>query len=113
MKGVKPLEIAKKHELTKGIDIIQSRLVIGHEILTTGIHGVGAGAVVGTTLAQTLTNKTLTSPTVNTPTIIETINIIFPFFDQILRVAINILYHLIYQYITLKKYVEDFIRTYF
>lgn len=35
-----------------------------HKDLTTGIHGVGAGAIVGTTLAQTLTNKTLTSPTI-------------------------------------------------
>ena len=29
-----------------------------HEITTTGIHGVGAGFIVGTTLVQTLTNKT-------------------------------------------------------
>jgi len=36
-----------------------------HEATTTGIHGVGAGTIVGTTLAQTLTGKTLTSPTVN------------------------------------------------
>lgn len=36
-----------------------------HINLTTGIHGVGAGAIVGTTLSQTLTNKTLTSPTIN------------------------------------------------
>jgi hypothetical protein len=35
-----------------------------HEDLTTGIHGVGAGAIVGTTLTQTLTNKTLTTPTI-------------------------------------------------
>jgi hypothetical protein len=34
----------------------------------TAAHGA-TGAVVGTTNAQTLTNKTLTSPTVNTPTI--------------------------------------------
>ena len=31
-----------------------------HPPLTTGIHGVGAGSVVGTTLVQELTNKTLT-----------------------------------------------------
>jgi len=30
-----------------------------HEATTTGIHGVGAGDIVGTTLTQTLTNKTL------------------------------------------------------
>lgn len=30
-----------------------------HAAATTGVHGVGAGAVVGTTLTQTLTNKTL------------------------------------------------------
>jgi len=36
-----------------------------HAILTTGVHGVGAGAIVGTTLSQTLTNKTLTSPAIN------------------------------------------------
>jgi len=36
-----------------------------HKGLTTGIHGVGAGAIVGTTLTQTLTNKTLTSPKLN------------------------------------------------
>jgi hypothetical protein len=33
----------------------------GHPPLTTGVHGVGAGTVVGTTLAQELTNKTITS----------------------------------------------------
>lgn len=33
-----------------------------HEAATTGIHGVGGGAIVGTTLTQTLTNKSLTSP---------------------------------------------------
>lgn len=36
-----------------------------HKDLATGIHGVGAGTLVGTTLTQTLTNKTLTSPTIN------------------------------------------------
>lgn len=35
-----------------------------HEATTTGIHGVGAGTIVGTTLAQTLTNKTLTTPVI-------------------------------------------------
>ena len=35
-----------------------------HAALTTGVHGVGAGVVVGTTLTQTLTNKTLTSPVI-------------------------------------------------
>lgn len=39
-------------------------LITVHAALTTGVHGVGAGAIVGTTLTQTLTNKTLTSPTI-------------------------------------------------
>lgn len=30
-----------------------------HEPLTTGVHGVGAGALVGTTLSQTITNKAI------------------------------------------------------
>jgi len=38
-----------------------------HKGLTTGVHGVGTGAIVGTTLTQTLTNKTLTSPTITDP----------------------------------------------
>ena len=37
-----------------------------HVTATTGIHGVGTGYIVGTTLTQTLTNKTLTSPIMNT-----------------------------------------------
>ena len=37
-----------------------------HATATTGIHGVGTGYIVGTTLTQTLTNKTLTSPIMNT-----------------------------------------------
>lgn len=36
--------------------------VVDHAALATGVHGVGAGAVVGTTLTQTLTGKTLDSP---------------------------------------------------
>jgi len=35
-----------------------------HGTATTGVHGVGAGSVVGTTSTQTLTNKTLSSPTI-------------------------------------------------
>jgi len=44
---------------------VTSNWAYDHAILTTSIHGVGAGAIVGTTLTQTLTNKTLTSPTIN------------------------------------------------
>lgn len=36
-----------------------------HASATTGVHGVGAGNVVGTTSTQTLTNKTLSSPTIS------------------------------------------------
>lgn len=35
-----------------------------HEPLTTGVHGVGAGSIVGTTLAQSLSAKTLVSPVI-------------------------------------------------
>lgn len=45
-----------------------------HAALDTGVHGVGAGDIVGTTLTQTLTNKTLTSPTLTTPTIADFTN---------------------------------------
>ena len=44
-----------------------------HDVATTGIHGIGAGTVCGTTLTQTLTNKTLTSPTISSPTLTGTV----------------------------------------
>ena len=40
--------------------------IAAHDTATTGVHGVGAGAIVGTTLTQTLTAKTLTSPAIGT-----------------------------------------------
>ena len=36
-----------------------------HKGLTTGIHGVGSGEIVGTTIGQTLTTKTLDSPIIS------------------------------------------------
>ena len=42
-----------------------------HVTATTGIHGVGTGYIVGTTLTQTLTNKTLTSPIMNTSIVLK------------------------------------------
>ena len=47
------------------ITVASSGDLTTHAALTTGVHGVGAGVIVGTTLAQTLTNKTLTAPTLN------------------------------------------------
>jgi microcystin-dependent protein len=41
-----------------------------HIDTSTGVHGVGAGSVVGTTTTQTLTNKNLTSGTNTVPTFI-------------------------------------------
>ena len=35
-----------------------------HEVLSTGIHGVGSGEIVGTTLTQVLSNKTLVTPNI-------------------------------------------------
>lgn len=40
-------------------------LTTDHSGKTTGVHGVGSGAVVGTTIAQTLSNKTLVNPGLN------------------------------------------------
>ncbi|KKU25669.1 MAG: hypothetical protein UX37_C0016G0013 [Microgenomates group bacterium GW2011_GWA2_46_16] len=40
-----------------------------HIQATSGVHGVGAGVIVGTDLTQTLANKTLTSPAITSPTI--------------------------------------------
>ena len=34
-----------------------------HDVATTNVHGLGTAYVVGTTTAQTLTNKTISSPT--------------------------------------------------
>ncbi len=49
-------------QLFDGVD------VSAHDTATTGVHGVGAGTIVGTTLTQTLTNKTLTAPVISTIT---------------------------------------------
>lgn len=52
-----------------GIDGIFTSLNT-HEGLATGIHGVGAGSIVGTTLSQTLSNKTISGnlPIITTAT---------------------------------------------
>lgn len=39
--------------------------VVDHAAAATGVHGVGAGTVVGTTLTQTLTNKSLDDPNIS------------------------------------------------
>lgn len=45
-------------------DVEVAAAVSAHAAVTTGVHGAGAGSVVGTTLSQTLTNKSLTSPVI-------------------------------------------------
>lgn len=44
-----------------------------HAALTTGVHGVGAGNVVSTTIAQALANKDLTDPTNTFPASLATV----------------------------------------
>lgn len=50
-------------------------LAATHATATSSVHGVGAGAIVGTTLAQTLTNKTLSSPTIQGGSITDNISV--------------------------------------
>lgn len=45
-------------------DTTSKWIKIAHKDAATGVHGVGAGSVVGTTLTQTLTLKTLTTPVI-------------------------------------------------
>lgn len=58
----------KTGHITHEADVVELFVDLNaHEILTTGIHGVGAGTVVGTAATQTLSAKTLTSPVLVTP----------------------------------------------
>lgn len=55
-------------DVNKPVSTAQAAAIATHAALATGVHGIGAGAVVGTTLVQTLTNKTLTAPAISSPT---------------------------------------------
>lgn len=52
-----------------------------HATTTTGVHGVGAGAIVGTTLTQTLTNKTLTAPVISGGSVTSNITVAGAYID--------------------------------
>lgn len=58
----------KTGHITHETDVVELFVDLNaHEILTTGLHGVGAGTVVGTAATQTLSAKTLTSPVLVAP----------------------------------------------
>lgn len=57
-----------------GVNTTVTSAVNTHAGATTGVHGVGTGSVVGTTGAQTLTNKNLTDPTNTFPGSLATLS---------------------------------------
>lgn len=56
---------AKVRHVVNAVDLIDFRQ---HEADASGVHGI-SGSVVGTTDAQSLSNKTLTSPAISAPTV--------------------------------------------